>query len=185
MKVAAFADVHAHADALEAVLAAATDAGAKELWSLGDMVGSGPDPVRAVALVRSHCTVALAGNHDYGATGSIRLAAFGEPGSPGYRSIELAAELLAASSDLAWLRSRKPAARRAGLQCWHASPRNPVSEYVARQTPGRACSASAPRSASSATRTCRARGARGLTGPFNPYGSAPTRAWTSPRASGC
>jgi hypothetical protein len=35
------------------------------------MVGGGPDPERVVALTRERCTVALAGNHDYGATGSV------------------------------------------------------------------------------------------------------------------
>lgn len=130
MKVAVFADAHAHGDALEAVMRAAVAAGVSELWSLGDMVGSGPDPVPVIRLVRSLCRVALAGNHDYGATGSVSPTAFGTPGSPGCRSLELAAEALAASGDLDWLRTRKPAARRHGVQCWHASPRNPVREYV-------------------------------------------------------
>src|SRR5438477_12174431 len=71
MLVAAFGDAHAHAEALEAVIAAAEAAGADELWSLGDMVGGGPDPERAVALTRERCRVALLGNHDYGATGSV------------------------------------------------------------------------------------------------------------------
>ena len=56
-------DIHAHVEALEAVLAAAD--GADELWSLGDMVGTGPDPVDVVARVRDVCRVALLGNHDY------------------------------------------------------------------------------------------------------------------------
>src|SRR5262249_53540089 len=48
VKVAVFADVHAHADALDAVLRAADAAGAEEIWSLGDMVGSGPDAAAVV-----------------------------------------------------------------------------------------------------------------------------------------
>ena len=109
MRVGVFADVHANADALEAVLRAAVDAEVEELWSLGDMVGSGPDVARAVALVRSCCTVALIGNHDRD---------------------ELAVAALEGSDDLAWMRARKPAARRAGVQCWHGSVRHPVHEYV-------------------------------------------------------
>jgi hypothetical protein len=85
------------------------DAGVDELWSLGDMVGSGPDAARAVALVRSCCAVTLIGNHDREG---------------------LAAGALDGSDDLAWMRTRKPAARRAGVQCWHGSPRHPVHEYV-------------------------------------------------------
>jgi predicted phosphodiesterase len=127
--VAVFGDAHAHADAFDAVLAAAAASGAEELWSLGDMVGGGPDPEHVVAHTRERCTVALMGNHDYGATGSAEPTRFGEPGSPAVRSIELARERLS-DDDLAWMRSRKPAARRAEVQCWHGSPRNPVHEYV-------------------------------------------------------
>jgi Calcineurin-like phosphoesterase superfamily domain len=129
MLVAVFGDAHAHADALEAVIEAADAAGAEQLWSLGDMVGGGPDPERCVALTRERCSMALAGNHDYGATGSVDPLRLGEPGSANVRSIELARARLA-DADLEWLRGRKPAARRDGVQCWHGSPRNAVHEYV-------------------------------------------------------
>jgi predicted phosphodiesterase len=108
VRVGVLADVHANADALEAVLRAAVDAEVDELWSLGDMLGTGPDGARAVALVRSYCRVALIGNHDRDAA---------------------AAEALDADARV-WLRGRRPAARRAGVQCWHGSPRHPVHEYV-------------------------------------------------------
>jgi predicted phosphodiesterase len=109
VRVGVFADVHANVAALEAVLRAAVDGEVDELWSLGDMAGRGPEAARAVALVRSSCTVALIGNHDRD---------------------ELAAGTLDGSADLAWMRGRKPAARRAGVQCWHGSPRHAVHEYV-------------------------------------------------------
>src|SRR6478609_8743774 len=104
MLVAAFGDAHAHAEALDAVIRAAKASGAEELWSLGDMVGGGPDPERVVALTREHCRVALLGNHDYGATGSVEPERLGEPGSAGVRSVELARERLGADA-VAWLRS--------------------------------------------------------------------------------
>ena len=44
-----------------------------------DMVGAGPDPDHVVARTRERCSVALMGNHDYGATGSAEPARFGEP----------------------------------------------------------------------------------------------------------
>jgi predicted phosphodiesterase len=130
VRVAVFGDVHAHGDALAAVMAAAVDAEVDELWSLGDLVGSGPDAARVVGMVRASCRVALAGNHDHGVTGSADPARFGPPGSAAFRSLELAAAALAESGDLDWLRSRRPAARRHGVQCWHGSPRHPVREYV-------------------------------------------------------
>jgi Calcineurin-like phosphoesterase superfamily domain len=124
--VAVFGDAHAHAEALEAVLAAADAAGAEQLWSLGDMVGGGPDPERVVRRTRERCAVALVGNHDYGATGSVEPSRLGPAAE---RSIELARERLS-DDDLAWLRSRRPAARREPVQCWHGSPRNAVWEFV-------------------------------------------------------
>ena len=129
MLVAVFGDAHAHAEALEAVIAAAEAAGVEELWSLGDMIGGGPDPERAVRLTRERCRVALLGNHDYAATGSVDPLRLAAAGSGGHRSLELARERLS-EEDVDWLRSRKPAARRGGVRCWHASPRNAVWEFV-------------------------------------------------------
>ena len=129
MLVAVFADAHAHAEALDAVIAAADAGGAEALWSLGDMVGAGPDPDHVVARTRERCSVALMGNHDYGATGSAEPTRFGEPGSPAARSIELARERLDEDA-IAWMRSLRPAARRGDVQCWHGGPHNAVHEYV-------------------------------------------------------
>ena len=129
MLVAVFGDSHAHAEALDAVLAAADACGAEQLWSLGDMVGGGPDAEHNVSRTRALCRVALVGNHDYGVTGSVDPLRFGEPGSPAVRSLELASERLSVE-DIEWMRSRRPAARRDGVQCWHGGPHNPVREYV-------------------------------------------------------
>jgi hypothetical protein len=127
--VGVFGDAHAHAEAFDAVVAAAQASGADELWSLGDMVGGGPDPEIVVARTRERCAVALLGNHDYGATGAAEPTRFGEPGSPAARSIELARERLDDDA-LAWMRSRRPAARRGEVQCWHGGPQNPVHQFV-------------------------------------------------------
>jgi predicted phosphodiesterase len=108
VRVAVFSDIHAHADALDAVLRAAVAARVDQLWCLGDMLGTGPDGPFVVERVRSFCTVALLGNHDYDAAAREGL-------SP---------------ADLEWLARRRPAARREGVQCWHGSPRHPVREYV-------------------------------------------------------
>ena len=126
MKIAVFADAHAHGDALDAVLASADASGVAQLWSLGDMLGGGPDPERVVATVRERCAVALVGNHDYGVRGSVEPSRLGPVAG---RSIELASEQLS-GDDMAWLRSRKPAARRGDIQCWHGGPHDPVWEYI-------------------------------------------------------
>ena len=125
MVVAVFGDAHAHAEALDAVIGAAEASGAEALWSLGDMIGTRPDAAYAVRRVRAECSVALLGNHDYGATGGVELDRF----KAGRESIEHAISELS-DDDLAWMRSRRPAARRFGVQCWHGGPRNPVWEFV-------------------------------------------------------
>jgi hypothetical protein len=124
-----FGDAHAHAEAFDAVLAAAEARGVDELWSLGDMIGRGPDPEHVVGRTRAQCTLALMGNHDYGATGAAELERFAVGGAAAVRSIELARERLG-DDDVDWMRSRKPAARRGDVQCWHGGPRNAVHEYV-------------------------------------------------------
>jgi predicted phosphodiesterase len=124
-----FGDAHGHAEALDAVIGAAEECGAQELWSLGDMIGRGPDPEHVVTRTRERCAVALMGNHDYGATGSAEPTRFGEPGSPAVRSIELARDRLS-EPEVAWMRSRKPAARRGEVRLWHGGPHNAVHEYV-------------------------------------------------------
>jgi predicted phosphodiesterase len=135
MLVAVFGDSHAHAEALGAVMDEADGCGAQELWSLGDMIGGGPDPEWVVRRTGERCTVALLGNHDYGATGSVDPSRLGPAGSAAVRSVELARERLA-TAGVEWLRSRKPAARRNGVQCWHGSPRNAVWEYVGSSNAG-------------------------------------------------
>lgn len=118
MKIAVFADIHACSEALDAVLAAAD--GVDQLWSLGDMVGTGPDPVEVVARVRAECRIALVGNHDYLA---LRDGAANA-------SIEHARAVLDDDA-LAWMRSRKPASRVGeAIQMWHGGPHNAVHEFV-------------------------------------------------------
>lgn len=137
MFVAVFADAHAHGEALDAVLASAEARGAEQLWSLGDMLGGGPDPERAIAAAREHCSLAITGNHDYGVTGAVEPSRLGPAAA---RSSELARERLS-DDDMAWLRSRKPAARRGDVQCWHGGPHDAVWEFVGPRNAGACLSA--------------------------------------------
>ncbi|HEY7465168.1 MAG TPA: metallophosphoesterase family protein [Dehalococcoidia bacterium] len=72
MRIAVVADVHANLEAFEAVLVDAHQSGGYDVvWSLGDLVGYGPDPGPCIRLLQSLPHVAIAGNHDYAATGAI------------------------------------------------------------------------------------------------------------------
>ena len=69
MKYAILSDIHANESALRHVLADARAAGAERVICLGDVVGYGPLPKEALALVRSSAAVTLAGNHDDAVSG--------------------------------------------------------------------------------------------------------------------
>ena len=101
MLYAILSDVHANPVALETALADARVQGAKKVVCLGDVVGYGPDAVRAVELARSACDVVLLGNHDAATAGMISAANFRPEAQAGVRrhAKELSAEALA------WLRA--------------------------------------------------------------------------------
>jgi diadenosine tetraphosphatase ApaH/serine/threonine PP2A family protein phosphatase len=74
MRVLVVSDVHSNIEALTAVL---DDAGSFDvLWSLGDVVGYGPEPEGCLGLIRSFEHVSIPGNHDWGVLGKLDLADF-------------------------------------------------------------------------------------------------------------
>jgi predicted phosphodiesterase len=126
MKVAVISDIHGNRQAFEATLEAVAASDAAELWCLGDLVGYGADPDVCVELAREHTAVCLAGNHDLAVTGEIPLGEFS-------RGASLAAQWtkdVIASENLDFLKSLSPEAVEGALGLYHASPRDPVWEYV-------------------------------------------------------
>ena len=63
--IAVISDVHSNLEALQVVLEDIRKRDIKEVLFLGDAVGYGPDPDEVVSLLMEHCTVLLAGNHDW------------------------------------------------------------------------------------------------------------------------
>ena len=125
-RVALISDVHGNLPALRAVLEDVERAGPDETWCLGDLVGYGARPDECVELAAGRCHLSLAGNHDLAALDRLDLREF----SP------------AAAAAAAWTRARlgdDATAFLGGLATWdetgplglyHASPRDPVWEYV-------------------------------------------------------
>jgi diadenosine tetraphosphatase ApaH/serine/threonine PP2A family protein phosphatase len=126
MHVAIVSDIHGNRHAFEAVLDEISRSPAREIWCLGDLVGYGADPNDCVDLAREHCAVVLAGNHDFAVTGDLALDDFS-------RGAALAArwtQEVIGEEQLAFLKSLQPSGQREGVGLYHASPRDPLWEYV-------------------------------------------------------
>lgn len=127
MRALLLSDIHANLEALEAVLADATDRGGFDaIWCLGDTVGYGPDPGACIARIREHDLVAVAGNHDFAAVGKISPDDFN--GAAGAAAVWTATQLTA---DEARFLSGLPLTIEQGMfTLVHGSLRAPLVEYL-------------------------------------------------------
>ena len=126
MRVAIASDIHGNKQAFQAVIAAAEAEGAEELWCLGDLVGYGAEPDACVALADAHCAISLAGNHDLAVVEVLSLEEFS-------RGAALAAywtREVISDETREYLLSLSPQSSAEGLGLFHASPRDPIWEYV-------------------------------------------------------
>jgi diadenosine tetraphosphatase ApaH/serine/threonine PP2A family protein phosphatase len=126
MQVAILSDIHGNRHALEAVLEDVERTDAARLWCLGDVVGYGADPNDCCAIVRDRAQLCLAGNHDLAVTGGIELDEFSRGAALAARWTQ---EVLHADH-VAWLSSLSSVHEQEALGLYHASPRDPVWEYV-------------------------------------------------------
>ena len=126
MRVAIVSDVHGNRHAFEAVLDAIEESECEEMWCLGDLVGYGAEPDACVQLARRHAAICLAGNHDLGVRGSIPLEEFS-------RGAALAAKWTQTTmtpETREYLDKLEPQLLDEQVGLYHASPRDPVWEYV-------------------------------------------------------
>ena len=126
MRAAVVTDIHANLPALEAVLRATEEAGIEEIWCLGDVVGYGVEPDACATLVRERCQACLVGNHDLAVLGALDIASFSEAAAA---AVEWTREQIGEDA-LEFLRGLEPSGEREGIGLFHASPRDPVWEYV-------------------------------------------------------
>ena len=64
-EIAVLSDVHSNLEAFTATLHAIKQLGVTRIYSLGDTVGYGPDPVECTELAEKNCAVRVMGNHEY------------------------------------------------------------------------------------------------------------------------
>jgi predicted phosphodiesterase len=126
VRVAIVSDIHGNLHALEAVLEAIDRDAPDAIWCLGDLVGYGPRPNRCCAVVAERADFCLIGNHDLAVLGRLDLDEFQPDAAVSARWTSAALE----EEPRAHLESLEPSGEREGVGLYHASPRDPVWEYV-------------------------------------------------------
>ncbi|MCH8192260.1 MAG: metallophosphoesterase family protein [Chloroflexi bacterium] len=126
MRVAIISDIHSNLSALNAVLSDADRRGVDELWCLGDIVGYGPEPRECLEIVRRRAGLCLSGNHDMGVVGKVSLAEFNPYAAAANKWTAQVME----EEELAHLGSLPAKLVWEDFTLAHASPREPVWEYV-------------------------------------------------------
>ncbi len=126
MRLAILSDIHSNLPALEAVLDDVRQTGPDELWCLGDVVGYGAQPDECAKLVAERCELCLVGNHDLAVLGELDDSSF----SPAAAAAVRWTRDTASSETMDFLRRLRPADESRPVALYHASPRDPVWEYV-------------------------------------------------------
>jgi diadenosine tetraphosphatase ApaH/serine/threonine PP2A family protein phosphatase len=137
MRVAILTDIHSNLPALEAVLSAMDEAGIERRWCLGDVVGYGAQPDECAKLVSERCELSLVGNHDLAVTGEISTEVFSASAAAAVEWTRSNCE----QSTIDYLKGLKPEDTEHEVGLYHASPRDPVWEYVLAVDQARECMA--------------------------------------------
>lgn len=131
MIYAILSDIHANVLALSGILDDAQRSGAESVICLGDVVGYGPEPERAIEMIRKCAATTLIGNHDAAVAGLIDSSDF----------IGLAADAVVRHRDalsaesLAWLKGLPSVFADKSFACTHGDFTSPESfEYISDET---------------------------------------------------
>src|SRR5688500_14218685 len=126
LKIAVLSDVHGNLPAFKAVLEAVKAEDFDRIWFLGDLVGYGAFPDECVEMAAENCHICLAGNHDLGVLGRIDIADFSAHAAEAARWTRDHV----GKGTLDFLGSLREQRDGEAIGLWHASPRDPVWEYV-------------------------------------------------------
>lgn len=127
MRVLVISDIHANLAAFEAVLKdAQTRAAYDMVWCLGDVVGYGPDPNECIDLLLTLPHVCLSGNHDWAVLEKLDIQTFHAQAAHIARWTR---EVLR-PRNLIFLQARPEKLAHGEYLLVHASPREPIWEYI-------------------------------------------------------
>jgi predicted phosphodiesterase len=125
MRFLVISDIHANLAAFETVLADA-NGDWEEIWCLGDVVGYGPNPNECVSLLREHENLSLSGNHDWAVLNRLDLNTFN---ADARNAIRWTQNILT-EDNRAYIEELPSLKVEGEFTLAHASPRQPVWEYV-------------------------------------------------------
>ena len=127
MRALIVSDIHSNLEAFQSVIDDAERRGGfDQIWSLGDLVGYGPDPAACIELLRQYDCVPVAGNHDLASIGRLSLEAFNVYASEAnsWTATQLGEE------HEGFIDQMPLRAEIGEFTMVHGSPRDPVWEYV-------------------------------------------------------
>ncbi len=121
------ADIHSNLEAFRSVVDDAENRGGfDDIWSVGDVVGYGPDPAACIDLLRQYDHRRVVGNHDLAAIGKLSLEAFNVYGAAAARWTT--AQLT--EDHVSYLRETPFSFELEDFTVVHGSPRDPIWEYL-------------------------------------------------------
>jgi diadenosine tetraphosphatase ApaH/serine/threonine PP2A family protein phosphatase len=128
MRCLVISDIHANLPAFEAVLA---DVKKREIdyditWCLGDLVGYGAFPNECIELLRTLPNVCLTGNHDWAVMNKLDESEFNGSAATVVQWTRACLE----PHNLKYLLARPATLEQDNYLLVHASPREPIWEYV-------------------------------------------------------
>jgi predicted phosphodiesterase len=135
VRVAILSDVHGNLPAFEAVMADIRKEGVDAIWCLGDLVGYGAQPDECVAIAKDACDLCLIGNHDLVVVDRLDISEFS-------MNAAIAATWTKehiAKEAVDFLKDLEPRDETYPIGLYHASPRDPVWEYVLSSMIANAC----------------------------------------------
>ncbi|MEA2426474.1 MAG: hypothetical protein QOF37_102 [Thermoleophilaceae bacterium] len=135
VRVAILSDVHGNLPAFQAVLADIEKEGVDAIWCLGDLVGYGAQPNECVALAKEVCHLCLIGNHDLVVLDKLDIAEFSMNAAIAatWTKENISKESIEFMNELEPLDETYP------IGLYHASPRDPIWEYVLSTMLANAC----------------------------------------------
>ena len=125
-RIALISDVHGNLPAFQATLKAIEEEGVDAIWCLGDLVGYGAQPNECVDLAARSVELCLIGNHDLVVIDKLDIADFSMNAAAAAEWTKQ--ELSSDARD--YLEKLEPLDEEQALGLYHASPRDPVWEYV-------------------------------------------------------